>query len=211
MGAFFPNIPNIGGSGGVPIITPPFGGGSIPGLGGGGGSTLGLSNSTLDLILKGLGLGSSVLGSILNRPKRLNKNQRRILDQLLASLSSQANAPLTIDPQERATLFDAAARSAVGARNRLESDFASRGLSESGLRGEELGRVERTLQGAQGAIDLDLLRAARAQRTAAQQQLQSLLFGIPSVQGASAAGVGLESLGQVLGYLLTLNQIGRRD
>ena len=199
-----------GGLGGIgtPPTFPTGGGGG--GSTGGSGSTLGIDNNTWNLILQGLGLGSSVLGSILNRPKGLDNSQRKILDQLLASLSTRANAPLTIDPNERATLYDAANRSAVGARNRITNDFSSRGLASSGLRGEELGRVERTLQGAQGAVDLDLLRAARADRAGAQNQLQSLLFGIPSVQGASAAGTGLESLGQVLGYLLTLNQLGRR-
>ena len=200
----------FGGFGGI-FTSPTFPGGSSGGSsGGGGGSTLGLSNNTWNLILQGLGIGSSVLGSVLNRPRGLDNNQRRVLDQLLASLSMRANAPLTIDPNERATLYDAANRSAVGARNRITDDFSSRGLASSGLRGEELGRVERTLQGAQGAVDLDLLRAARADRAGAQNQLQSLLFGIPSVQGASAVGTGLDSLGQVLGYLLTLNQFGRR-
>ena len=198
---------------GFPGTTPTFpsGGGSSGGGGNsGGGSTLGLSNNTWNLILQGLGLGASVLGNVLNRPRGLDNNQRRVLDQLLASLSTRANAPLTIDPNERATLYDAANRSAVGARNRITNDFSSRGLASSGLRGEELGRVERTLQGAQGAVDLDLLRASRADRAGAQNQLQSLLFGIPSVQGASASGTALDSIGQVLGYLLTLNSLGRR-
>ena len=199
-------MPIIGfpGTGGIP------GGGGIPGSGGGNNGGI-FQGSTLDSILQAIGIGSSVLGSILNRPKGLNKNQQKALDQLLALLSSRANAPLTIDPRERAGLFEQIAGSAQGARNRVRNDLAGRGLSESGLLGEELGRVERTQQGAQTAADLDLLRGARGERNAAQQQLQSLLFGIPSTQGASAAGVGLSSVGEVLGYLLTLQQLGRRN
>lgn len=208
MGGFGINLGSLGGLGtGTTAPTFPTGGGSS----GGGGSTLGLSNNTWNLILQGLGIGSSVLGNILNRPKGLGKKQRRILDQLLTSLSTQANAPLTVDPVQRNLLFEQIAGSAQGARNRVRNDLSSRGLSESGLLGEELGRVERTQQGAQTAAVADLLNQAQARRTGSQQQLQSLLFGIPSVQGASAAGVGLSSLGEVLGYLLTLNQLGRRN
>lgn len=210
MGGFVSGGGLFGSGVGIPSTPPTFPTGGGTG-GGGGGSTLGLSNNTWNRILQGLGIGSSVLGSILNRKKGLGKKQRGILNQLLTSLSSQANAPLTVDPVQRALLFEQIAGSAQGARNRLTNDFAARGLSESGLKGEEFGRVERTAQGAQTAAVADLLNQAQARRTQSQQQLQSLLFGIPSVQGASAAGVGLSSLGEVLGYLLTLNQLGRRN
>ena len=207
----------------MPTFSVGFGGGSsggfLPGginpnipLGGQPTGSGGVFNtgSILTNILQAVGLGSSVLGGILNRPKGLSNEQKRILDQLLAQLSAQASAPLSINPQERAGLFEQIAGSAQGARNRIKNDFASRGLSESGLQGEEMGRVERTQQSAQTAADLDLLRGARSERTGAQNQLQSLLFGIPATQGASAAGVGLSSVGEVLGYLLTLQQMGRR-
>ena len=168
-------------------------------------------SSTMSNILAAVGLGSSVLGGILNRPRGLSDAQKRILDQLLATLSSKASGPATVDPRERAALLETIAQSGVGARNRIRGDFAGRGLSESGLLGEELGRAERTVQSAQTAGELDLMRAARAEKSGAQGQLQSLLLGIPSLQGASAAGVGLQSVGQVLGYLLTLNSLGRRQ
>ena len=188
----------------------PFPGGSGTGFPTGGNSgNVGFGNNA-QTWLQLLGLGSSVIGGILNRPKGLNSSQQRILDQLLAQLSSKANAPLSIDPNERNSIYETIAQSGVGARNRINQDFAGRGLSDSGLRGEELGRAERTMQSAQTAANLDLLRGARAERTQAQTQLQSLLSGIPAMQGASAAGVGLSSLGEVLGYLLTLNQLGRR-
>ena len=194
------------------FINPTFPGGGGSGMPSGGGSApSGGQSSTMSNILAAVGLGSSVLGSILNRPKGLSDAQKRILDQLMATLSAKATGPAVVDPRERASLLEMIAQSATGARNRIRGDFAGRGLSESGLLGEELGRAERTAQSAQTAGELDLLRGARAEKAGAQGQLQSLLLGVPSLQGASAAGVGLQSIGQVLGYLLTLNQLGRRQ
>jgi len=184
--------------------TPPIvnqGGGVFGNIFGGG---------TLNNVLGLVGLGSGVLGSILNRPKGLSSAQNRILDQLLASISAQANAPLAVDPTQRNLLFEQIAGSAQGARNRLQDEFSGRGLGRSGLLGSELGRVERTAQGAQTAAVAGLLQEAQARRTGAQNQLQSLLFGIPSLQGASAAGVGLNSLSQTLGFLLALNMLGKK-
>ena len=194
------------------FINPTFGGGG-GGMPSGGGSAPsgGSSSNTMSNILSAIGLGSSVVGGILNRPRGLSDVQKRILDQLMATLSAKATGPAVVDPRERAGLLEMIAQSATGARTRIRGDFAGRGLSESGLLGEELGRAERTAQSAQTAGELDLLRGARAEKAGAQSQLQSLLLGVPSLQGASAAGVGLQSIGQVLGYLLTLNSLGRRQ
>ena len=178
---------------------------------GGSGSSSGgiFGGSTLQNILTAVGLGSSVLGSILNRPKGLSSQQKKILDQLTATLSAKATGPVAVDPTMRNALYEQIAGSAQGARNRLQNDFAGRGLTQSGLLPEELGRVERTAQSAQTAGTLDLLKQAKGEQQNAQGQLQSLLLGIPSTQGASAAGVGLSSVGEVLGYLLTLQTLGR--
>ena len=187
----------------VPLTPPivPSGGSNTGGIFGGG---------TWNNILQAIGIGSSVLGSILNRPKGLSKEQDAMLNQLLSTLSAQANAPISIDPAARNALFEQIAMSGKGAKNRITNDFASRGLSGSGLQGEEFGRVDRTMQQGQVAATTELLRDAQNRRTQAQNQLQSVLFGVPSLQGASASGTALSSIGETLGFLLTLNALGRR-
>ena len=126
MGGF--NLDSLfGGLGGLGP-TPPFVGGLPSGVGNippwilgtpptapppQGPTTLGLSNSTWTNILKAVGLSSSVLGSILNRPKGLSKEQQRALDMLMSNLSAQANAPLTINPQDRNEIGRASCRERV--------------------------------------------------------------------------------------------------
>lgn len=155
------------------------------------------------------GLGASVAGSVLNRPKGLNSSQKQVLDQLTASLNQQANAPVTADPVQKAQLFNQIAQSGTGAVNRITNEFSARGLGRSGLVASELGRVSRTEEGAQSAAVADLLNQSLQRKTQAQDELRSLLLGIPSMQGQSAAGAGLSGLGQSLGFLLALNQLGK--
>lgn len=192
---------NPGGGGATPPFFPP---------GGGAPTGTGLpNNNTFQNILQAVGIGSGVLGSILNRPKGLSKEQQRAYDMLLAQLSSVASSPAQVNPAQRQQLMTQIASSLRGAQNRIGGDFASRGLSRSGLRAAEEGRASRTAEGAQIAGEVDLLNSAKTEQNQKIAQLQSLLMGSPSMQGASAAGVGLSSLSNSLGYLLTLNQLGR--
>ena len=166
-------------------------------------------NNTWNNILQAVGVGSGILGSILNRPKGLSKEQKRAYDMLLSQLQTEAGRPVTVDPATRAQLMTQIAGSLRGANNRITNDFSGRGLGNSGLKVAEQGRASRTAEGAQIAGEVDLLNAAKGEKDRKVAQLQSLLQASPSMQGASAAGVGLSTLSNTLGYLLTLNQLGR--
>lgn len=196
----------FGGLGGTPPIVPS----SNPTTGSGLGS---IFTNPQNLIL----LGSSILGSILNRPKGLSKEQQRTQDaqqralqQLIGMLSQRANAPISIDPRTRAGLYGQAAESAVGATNRGLNALAKRGLSSSGITADFLGNVNQEQQRAQTGIDLALTQSAEQRKQQDQMALLSAL-GIPAqvTQSQSAGGAALEGFVPMLAYLMRLQQLQR--
>ena len=185
---------------------------------GGGSSSGGLSSiftNPQNLIL----LGSSILGSILNRPKGLSKEQQRTSDaqqralqSLISMLSTRASQPATVDPNLRNMLYGQAAESAVGAQNRGLNALSRRGLANSGITADYLGDVSREQQRAQSGIDLSLTQMAEAKKSQDQAALLSAL-GIPvqpNQTGQSVGGAALEGFAPMLAYILRLQQLQRQ-
>ena len=179
----------------------------------GGGGWSDIFTNPQNLIL----LGSSILGSILNRPKGLSKeqqrtqdSQQRALQSLISMLSARAGAPINIDPRTRAGLYGQAAESAVGAEKRGMNALAKRGVAHSGITADFLQNVNQEQQRAQTGIDLALTQGAEGRKQQDQMALLSAL-GIPAqvTQSQSAGGAALEGFAPMLAYLLRLQQLQR--
>ena len=199
--------PGIPLPGGTPPQFPGGGGGSS----GGGGGLGSIFTNPQNLIL----LGTSILSSLLNRPRGLSSQQQALqnsqisaLQQLISTLSNRVNQPISVNPQERALLFGNIAETSAGAARRGETALAGRGLSRSGILGDYLSRVSQEQQRGQNAADLFLLNKATGEREADIGRLLAAA-GLQQqpTQGTSAAGAVFGGLAPILAYLIRTQQL----